>query len=304
MSFQTVVNQQPAPAVEGDFADAGPKHSVIAGPGGLVAGPGGVTVGKFAWVDVDGKTVHSYGVNGNAPSGFVHRDQQALITQYLAENSMIIAPGFPVTLMDEGSFWAKIFGAAATVGEAIYARNSDGAAFLGSAPSGASATGSIGATFTASAGSPDATQLVVTAVTGKISVGDTVSGTGITAGTTITGQISGTTGGAGTYQLSAANTTSAATVTSFGDVLHITAVGSGTLNIGDKVTGTGVPANSSIVSQLNGPAGGTGDYVISEIASAYAASTAITVVDGVLTTYVAKSTGNVGELMKMSTWGN
>ena len=77
-------------------------------------------------------------------------------------------------------------------------------------------------------GSP-ATELVVTAVTGLISIGDTVSGTGITAGTTILSQLSGTAGGAGTYILSAANTTSAATVTSFGNVLDITAVSSGIL---------------------------------------------------------------------------
>ena len=75
----------------------------------------------------------------------------------------------------------------------------------------------VRASFTASAGSPDATQLVVTSVTGIILSGDQiVSGTGATAGTVITGQISGTAGGAGTYQLSATNTTSSASVTSGG----------------------------------------------------------------------------------------
>jgi hypothetical protein len=71
------------------------------------------------------------------------------------------------------------------------------------------------ASFTGTAGS-NATQLVVTSVTGILLAGDTVSGTGITAGTTITGQVSGTTGGAGTYQLSAANTASSASLTSGG----------------------------------------------------------------------------------------
>ncbi len=70
-----------------------------------------------------------------------------------------------------------------------------------------------GASFTATAGSPS-TRLVVSSVTGTIYVGDTVAGTGITAGTTILSQLSGTTGGAGTYILSAANTTSAASCTS------------------------------------------------------------------------------------------
>jgi hypothetical protein len=74
----------------------------------------------------------------------------------------------------------------------------------------------VRAAFTASAGTP-ATQLVVTSVTGIILTGDQiVSGTGITAGTVIIGQVSGTPGGAGTYTLSATNTASSASSTSGG----------------------------------------------------------------------------------------
>lgn len=74
----------------------------------------------------------------------------------------------------------------------------------------------VSASFTASAGT-DPTQLVVTSVTGFIRPGQIIiSGTGITAGTVITGQVSGTTGGAGTYQLSASNTASSASSTSGG----------------------------------------------------------------------------------------
>ena len=40
------------------------------------------------------------------------------------------------------------------------------------------------------------TSLVVTGVTGYISVGDTIAGTGVPSGTTIAAQVSGTTGGA------------------------------------------------------------------------------------------------------------
>jgi hypothetical protein len=94
---------------------------------------------------------------------------------------------------------------------------------LGSCQIGATALGSavklsscVRASFTASAGSP-ATQLVVTSVTGIIAPGDQiVSGTGATVGTVIVSQISGTPGGAGTYQLSASNTTSSAAVTTGG----------------------------------------------------------------------------------------
>jgi len=74
----------------------------------------------------------------------------------------------------------------------------------------------VSASFTASAGT-DPTQLVVTSVTGYIRTGQIIiSGTGITAGTVITGQVSGTAGGAGTYQLSASNTASSASATSGG----------------------------------------------------------------------------------------
>jgi hypothetical protein len=71
------------------------------------------------------------------------------------------------------------------------------------------------ATFTGSAGT-DTTQLVVTSVTGTILVNDVVAGTGITAGTKIVSQVSGTVGGAGTYQLSATNTANSNSLTSGG----------------------------------------------------------------------------------------
>jgi hypothetical protein len=57
-----------------------------------------------------------------------------------------------------------------------------------------------------------------TSVTGYITPGQIIiSGTGLTAGTVITRQVSGTIGGAGTYQqLGATNTASSASVTSGG----------------------------------------------------------------------------------------
>lgn len=373
VGFQNIVNLQPAPAVEGDFADAGPKHSVIAGPGGLVAGPDGVIVGHFAWVDTDDITVHSFGVDGAAPSGFVGRNMQALLTKYLDIASLVIPEGFPVTLHDEGSFWAKVFGDAAASGDTVYARFSDGAAVIGGVPTGASVTASIGSTNTASLGSTftataTGTSLAVTSLTGYLAVGDVIAGVGVPAGTTITAQTVGTTGAAGTYTTSVVTTASAATVTSFGktvkttvttglisigdiisggagfpvgativaqvsgttggagvytvssagtaytasatgvttfgNVLDVTAVGSGVLHVGDELSGSGVPTNASIASQVSGTPGGIGVYTITDDASAYAASTTVTVTDGIATNYVAKSPAAVGELMKMSTWGN
>ena len=88
---------------------------------------------------------------------------------------------------------------------------------------GSTNTGSLGATFTAAASVASA-NLVITAVTGLISIGDTVSGSGITDAPTILSQASGTTGGAGTYVLSTVETCTGGTVTCFGTVLDLTVV--------------------------------------------------------------------------------
>lgn len=302
MPFQNAVNSQNPLAVAGDFASSNPRVTVLAGEGAFVAGPNGVTVGEFAWVEADGVTVNNYGTGDVAPTGFVHRDQQALITQYLGEASNVIPPGFPVTLFNEGDFWDVLEGGNAVVpGSVLYARFSDGALFGGAVPSGATATGSIGATFTATG---TGTSLAVTAVTGLISIGDTIAGTGVPAGTSIVAQVSGTPGGAGTYTTSAATTAAAATVTSFGDVLNVSAVGSGVLAVGDALTGTGIPAGATIASQISGAAGGVGVYTLDIPATAYAASTALTVIGGILTKFVAKSVAAVGQLVQISTWGN
>jgi len=298
--FQTQVNLTPAPAVEGDFASSNPRATVLAGPGGLVAGSGGVKVGRFAWVDdVDGTTVRSYGTFVGAPTGFVHREQQALITEYLGQSSMTIPVGFPVTLFNEGDFWAKVTGStAATIGAAVYATYATGELTIGSAATGASTTASIGATFTASG---SGTNLTVTSVTGLISIGDKLGvTTGISAGITIVSQTSGTPGGAGVYVTSAATTISSATATCFGTVLNVTAVASGTVLVGAPVS---APSGAVISSQISGATGGIGLYRLDTSAAAYTASGTVTTTGGVLTSFKAQSVAAVGELVKISTWG-
>ena len=302
-SFQTRVNTYNPIGVEGDFASANPRATALTPDGGsLIAGPQGVIIGNFAWVEADGRTVNSYATGSVKPTGYVHRDQQGVLTQYLQAAGMLIPPGFPVTLMVGGDFLDLIAGGSAAVfGSSCYARYSDGALFIGSAPSGATATGSVGATFTATG---SGTNLTVSAVTGLISVGDTLgTTTGITAGTTIVSQTSGTPGGAGVYVTSAATTIAAATATSFGIVLDVTAV-TGTLAVGDALTGSNIPAGATIASQVSGVAGGVGIYTLDIPGTAYAASTALTVVGGILTSWVAKTSASVGELTQISTWGN
>lgn len=298
--FQTSVNLANPIGVEGDFASANPRASAYASEGGLIAGPEGVTVGRFAWIDADGRTVHNYGDGATAPDGYVHREQgSALIANYLQSTSNVIPGGFPVNLLTEGDFLIVVRGNAAMKGAAIYASYADGTPNVGAAPAGATATGSIGATFTANG---SGNNLTTSAVTGVISVGDAVSGTGVPAGTFITGQTSGTPGGAGVYTTNNATTIAGTTATSFGDVLNVTAVGSGTLKVGDAITGTGVPAGATIASQVSGATGGVGVYTLQVNATAYAASTALTVAGGIVTKWKAANAQPVGNIAAMSSW--
>jgi len=377
--FQNRVNLVLPPAVEGDFASANPRATLLAGPGALVAGPSGVLVGKFAWVNPsDFTTTSNQGTAPNAPDGFVHRDQQALITVYLETASQAIPEGFPVTLHNAGDFWVKNLGPSAlTKGATVYAGYADGGAYS-SAPAGASVTATLGSTNTAAIGSTstgtvvagNANQITLSSVTGKIYVGDTIAGTGVPANTAITAQISGTANGAGVYETSNQTTAAAATITTFGTTLvvsattglisvgdtvaggagfpvaatvvsqisgtsggagsyqlsapatqyvasatgvttygttlNVTAVGSGTLAIGDPITGTNMPA-TSIASQISGTAGGVGVYSLFVPGTQYVASEAITTAGGIASGWKAMPTnqgdGAVGSLVKITTWG-
>lgn len=114
--FQSVINQYPAPGVEGSFASINPHATFLAGEGALVAGDDGLTVGRFAWA-VNGVASNA---GTGAPSGFVHRDGQASITIWLAQASMLIQPGREATLKTAGDFWART-STAATRGQKVFA---------------------------------------------------------------------------------------------------------------------------------------------------------------------------------------
>lgn len=303
MPFQTRLNSDLPIAVAGDFASANPRASLFAAEGALVSGTPGVYCGQFAWVQPDGRSVTNFGSSNRQPDGFVHRNMAGMIVAYLGESSMRVYPGFEVALFNEGEFFAKVAGSVApTIGAQVFANFADGTVSFGSAPTAATATGSIGATFTGAAGAAS-TALTASAVTGVISIGDTVAGTGIAAGTTIIAFVSGTQGGAGVYTLSAPTTGAVTgTVTSYGSVLNVTAV-TGVLAVGQPITGTGVPAGTAIASQVSGATGGVGVYTLSYPATAYAASTALTAVGGIGTNFVARSVCAIGELVAISTWG-
>lgn len=305
--FQQQVNQQPAPAVEGDFASANPRSSMLALAGQLTAGgatvsgqaQAGVLIGRFA------RARNSDGVvfNGDpgVPSrlGFVQRDQISIITPWLGESSLIVPPGVAITLFRSGDFWAR-FAAGATIGQKVFAKYSDGSAVAGTAGgtvAGATVTAVGGAVVT---GSIATTVLTVTAVTsGTLGVGSVLAGSGVTANTTITALGTGT-GGVGTYTVDTSQTASSTTITATNNIMTVTAVSSGALAVGDPISGSGVTASSYITAFGTGT-GGVGTYLITP-AQQFASAT-VTALGAVETPWYVESACLSGEVAQISTRG-
>ena len=144
MPFQTSVNLQQTAAVAGDFASANPRASFVAHEGTLVSGANGVTVGFFAWATTAGVVSNA---GAGKPTGFVHREQGvALITQLLAEASMLIPTGFPVTLQISGDYYATNTASVAAVNNKVFASLTTGAITTDAA--GATIAGFIETDFT------------------------------------------------------------------------------------------------------------------------------------------------------------
>jgi len=254
MGFQKVVNLYPAPGVEGDFASMNPFSSILAGGppgqggGTLVAPASGVAVGRFAFVNpANGAVSQSYVVGYQI--GFLGRNEQALITQFLGEYTLVVPCGFMINLFSGGDFWAR-FPAGATAGQKVYADPNTGLPIsAASAPALASGTATIGFTGVGTASVAAGTTLTIgTATDGVLSVGDVISASNIPAGTTIVAQLTVTAGSGagllGTYQMSAAATgTLSGAVTSVSALAYITAVAAGAFEFGDAFTGATSPAS-------------------------------------------------------------
>lgn len=200
MSFQKTLYQQPALAVEGDFASANPRSSVLADEAALIADPLGLTVGRFAWIL--GNAARNFGTG--VPAGFVYRGMTSAITAWLGNASMLIPGGLPATLFNEGDFWARC-GNAATPGQKAFADLGNGT--ISAAAAGASV---VAASVTASiAGST----MTVTAVgAGALVAGQSLTGANIATGQTIVSQLTGTPGGIGTYSVLIPQTVASQTI--------------------------------------------------------------------------------------------
>ena len=308
MPFQQQVYVAQAPAVAGDFASANPRFFYSAGPGGLVAGPSGVAIGAFAWLsaaslDADGAPaiVNSYGAG--AVAGFIHREQQGLITTYLADSGMTIPAGFGVAICTAGDLWVKNSGATeATPGQFAYANYANGAATFaaaGSPTAGGSGTSSSIAAGTGSfTGSITGDVLTITAVgSGVAVIGGLLSGTGVVAGTAIVNQLTGTAGGIGTYTVNIGEQTVASTTISetYG-TLTVGGTVAGTFAVGQLIT-TGASAGTYITALGTG-SGGAGTYIVNNTQTV--GSTTIATGANIQTGWYALTSGLPGELVKIS----
>lgn len=308
--FPSQVARQPAVGVAGDFADANIRANVLARAGAFIADQNfPPIVGQFAWGDQAGHAATSkHRGLATAKIGFVHRDESVQIVPWLAPSQMALQPGAPVTLFDEGSFWA-VFTNGATVGQKVFANYLDGSVY-------AAAAGTTTKVGQVTASLATTGVLTVTAVaSGALAAGDVLTGSGVPAGVAITSQLSGTVGGDGTYQTTGSTLITSQTFNAFSGVetnwsvdsnvaigasvtgsiaantgiLTVTAVASGALEVGQYLTGTGVPTGTQIIGFIGG-SGGNGTYLTNLTAGNAAVSS---------TTLTAAQ----GQLGKISTWG-
>lgn len=305
--YQTQVQYQPAVAVAGDFCDTNPRYFLDAGQFGLVAGPAGVTIGRFCWVsytqiDADNAPAQVNSFGSGVPSGLVPREQQADITTYLADSSLLVNPGFAMEVATDANMWVKNEGTTqALVGQKAYADLATGKVSFAATGSAATAafTGSIAAGTFSVTGSISGNVLTVTNVSsGTVEPGAVISGTNVATGTQIVSQLSGTTGGVGTYAVSIGEQSVASeTISGTFGTLTVTAVSSGTIEVGGAVAGASVAAGT-IITALGTGTGGNGTYIVNNTQTVVSES--LTSTTNVETGYTAVSSGAVGELVKIS----
>jgi phosphotransferase system HPr-like phosphotransfer protein len=299
--FQSFVNNALPKGVAGDFSGANIRANVVAGSWGFTATPATVLVGNGAWANPATKLVSNY-YQPNSFSGFVHREGQTVITNFLGVASLAIVEGDMVTLYAQGDFLG-LFTAGATAGQKVYfdplygalSSNASGNSVVGANTAGAITSSVLTTTDADQSGS-------------ALAVGQIITGAGIPAGTYIA-SADGTGSGTHLWNLANLDGTAIANVTSqaianYGvqesnyyvaesvtadcdftgslavpvapsefSVLTVTAVASGTLAPGQWLSATGggglsASLNVQVLEQLTSTASGgalgtTGTYLVS-----------------------------------------
>ena len=197
--------------------------------------------GKMYVAQYPALAVGAYLRSGNVPAALTLSQLQAL-----SGTLIVVMDGYTFTASALNLSSATSFSAAAALIQT---------GLNASIPTEATVTGAIAPATSSFTGAIAGAVLTVSgAVTGTIVPGTTISGTGVTVGTKITSQLSGTTGGAGTYGVSVEQTVASTTISGAYGVLTVSAVASGTLSVGQALAGAGVSAGT----QITGLGTGTG----------------------------------------------
>jgi hypothetical protein len=316
--WQVQVATQPAAFLAGSRTSQNPLFSYDAGPGGLVSGSS-LFVGRWAWVtsplDPNGtpSIANSFGVG--APNGFLLGLQQALNTTFLSNAGMQVQPGAQTALQTAGDWAVQNDGTTeAEYGQKVFAYVATGKsafAAAGTVFGGASATASSVAAATFSiTGSISGNVMTVTAVgSGNVVVGASISGTNIPTAPAplVVSQLTGTPLGVGTYLLNTGEiTTVSETISGTYGILTI-GTATGTFAVGDVLTFlAGAPTTGPlpvvITANITGTGGTGGTMVVNN--NTVVGSTTITASLAVETKFYARSTGLIGEPVKISSFSD
>jgi hypothetical protein len=260
------------------YADPGTGAPIAAAIGGDVSASATASAGAALTASIGAS-----GWNASASAGVVTIATHAGVTGIFSVGDTLVGTGV----------------AAQTVITAQLTGPAGGAGTYSATVAGVPGTAAFALTTDESVGS-NSNVLDATAVTGLISVGDSISGSGITTAT-VASQLSGTTGGIGQYVLNGAQQEHASeSMTATSLVLDVTAIISGSLAAGDDISGSGVTSGTQITEQLSGAPGGIGTYQLS-VAQEFASTTIS--VGAILTPWIVNSIAADGELATISTWG-
>lgn len=315
--IQTQVGAQQVPAIAGDWASGNPRFFVNAGQGGLISGPSGLVVARAAWLsasvldnDYAPAVANNFGTGQIA--GILHRQQQGLIINFLADASMSVPGGFPVALCSGGDLWVKNDGATvAQINQKAYANFADGKftfAATASPTSGATSTASTIAAKTATLTASIANNLLtVTAASGDPLVPGAVVGTatGVVTGTAIISQIlpllaGEAAGGIGRYLLTIGEQTIASESMTFTyGLLTVGGTVAGTFGVGNLLAATGSVVAGTYINGLGTGTGGAGTYYVNNNTAVSSQAINVAAVN-VETKWFAVSNALPGELVKIS----
>jgi hypothetical protein len=131
-----------------------------------------------------------------------------------------------------------------------------------SLPAGGAATGTIAPETASVTASIAGTIMAVTAeASGTLVPGSILSGTGVTAGTSLVEQLTGTTGGTGTYVVTPSQVVTSTTVTGAYGLFTAVSGLTGAFAVGQTLSGTSVTAGTQITA-FDGGTGGLGTYYV------------------------------------------